>query len=243
MNSPARLCSLLLSLCLGSGLAFAEEKNGIMLTAAKKTIERSDSRSLSYRNIDRIQALKVTVKNTSFKDMPESELLWTFLIKGYYSTPRKKVIGREPVKLLRASESIDIICGNVPITGYRDSSEVKKTDFDYQLIITQGGKEMIRLESTSNFETIAKTITNVEEFDSTAEPETTEAARRKKMRGKEMKDEPVEPAEEDKAKEADDAKEPETKPLPPAAKPTPKPAKEEPASPSGGGVDFFNLNK
>lgn len=235
MNSPARL--LVTLLCLACSPLRAEEKNGISLIAAKKTIERADSRSLSYRNIDRTQALKVTIKNTSFRDMPESELVWNFLVKPSYGTTRKKVVGREPVKLLRASETLELLVGNVPIVGYRDSSEVKKTDFDYQLIITQDGKEMIRLESTSNFDTIAKTVTTVEEFDNTVEADPAET-RKKKMHAKDAKEEPVE---EEVAKEPEPTKEPEAKP-PTSVKPAPKPTKEEPEPPSTG-VDFFNLNK
>jgi hypothetical protein len=87
--------------------ASAEEKNGLSVTVSKTTLERSDTRNTYYYSdrIDRTQGLKVTVKNVSFKDMPEGEIEWTILVRKYYSTTVLKHSGKEKLKPLAARRS------------------------------------------------------------------------------------------------------------------------------------------
>jgi hypothetical protein len=136
-----------------------EEKNGLRITVAKKTLDRNDRRPGSYTyssdRIDRTQALKVTIKNISFKDMPEGEVKWTVLVKKYYGGSTDGYTGKQTVKALKPAETAELLLGSAEIRGWNDGVSQVKDKIEHQVIITQNGKEMIRSESTPGFDAIA----------------------------------------------------------------------------------------
>ena len=144
--------------------ARAEEKNGLSLTVAKTTVENNDTRAASgyyYDRISRTQGLKATIKNTSFKEMPEGEVVWTILVKKWgYSTPLiHSYTGTEKLKVLKPAEATDMIIGKADIAGYKDLGYQEKDKTEWQVIVRQDGKEMLKLQSTSAFDSLAKHAT------------------------------------------------------------------------------------
>lgn len=141
--------------------ARAEEKNGLSVTISKKTLDRADQRSGYYTDrIDRTQGLKVTIKNATFKEMPEGELEWMILVRQYSSTSIEKHTGKEKLKGLKPAEIADLVIGAAQITGWRDWGQQWKDKIEYQVVITQGGKETYRTASTASFDTLAKRAIN-----------------------------------------------------------------------------------
>src|SRR4028118_331773 len=114
---PAALLGLLL---MFAAAAWAEEKNGVQLTVSRKTLDRNDTRSTFYYydRIDRTQGLKITVKNVSFKPMPEGEVEWTLLVRKYASTTVEKYSGTEKLEALKPANSADLALGAAQISGW-----------------------------------------------------------------------------------------------------------------------------
>lgn len=145
-------------LTAGAPRAGAEEKNGLALSVSRKTLDRADTRSTfyGYDRIDRTQGLKATIKNTSFKLMPEGEVEWTLLVRRYNSTTVEGFTGTEKLKALKPAETVEFVLGGAQITGYRDWYDQAKDKLEYRVIVTQAGKEIIRTASTSAFDSVAK---------------------------------------------------------------------------------------
>jgi hypothetical protein len=135
----------------------AEERNGLSVTVAKKTLDRADrSSSYYYDRIDRTQGLKVTIKNMTFKELPEGEIDWMILVRQYGSTSIYKHSGKEKLKALKPAESAELLIGEAQITGWRDWGNQWKDKIEYQVIVMQGGKETFRTASTNSFDILAK---------------------------------------------------------------------------------------
>lgn len=152
--------AVLFAILFAAGATFsarAEEKNGLSVTVAKKTLDRADrTNGYYYDRIDRTQGLRVTVKNTTFKEMPEGEVEWTILVRQYSSTSIEKYSGKEKLKMLKPAEAADLVIGSAQITGWRDWNAQSKDKIEYQVVITQGGKETYRTASTGSFDMLAK---------------------------------------------------------------------------------------
>lgn len=141
-------------------MASAEEKNGLMVNVTKRTLSRSDRReSASYTLYNRTQGYKMSVKNTSLKAMPEAEVTWTILVrKAEYSDRTEKYTGTEKVKALRPAETMEVMFGAVPISGYRYERDYKD-EMDYEVSIVHAGKETIRMTTMPNFAAVARRAT------------------------------------------------------------------------------------
>lgn len=141
-------------------LGVAEEKNGLQVTIARKTLDRNDRRTGSYYyysdRIDRTQGLKVTVKNVSFKGMPEGELTWTLLVKKYSGGTTEGYTGKETLKALKPAETVEMVIGSAEVRGWNDMSGQVKDKIEHQVVINQGGKETLRISSTPGFDAMAK---------------------------------------------------------------------------------------
>ena len=133
------------------------------MTVTKKTLSRDDVRTGSYYydRIDRTQGLKVTVQNMSFKAQPEGEVVWTILVRkyGYSSGGLEAFTGTEPLKALRPADKEEMVMGAAQITGWRDYYDYAKDKMDYQVIVKQGGVEVVRMQSTQGFDAIVKRAT------------------------------------------------------------------------------------
>ena len=159
MNSARRFCPGWLGLALIFGtVAHGEEKNGLQVSVTKKTLDRADTRAnyYYYDRIDRTQGLKVTIKNTTFRPMPEGEIDWTIIVRRYLSGTPEGFTGTEKLKALKPAESVDMVIGSAQITGWRDWYDQAKDKMEHQVVVRHGDKEMIRLSSTSGFDALAK---------------------------------------------------------------------------------------
>lgn len=136
----------------------AEEKNGISINVSKTTIEKNDSRASGYSSgrINRTQGLKASIKNVSFKEMPEGEVTWTILVRKYYSTTIESYTGTEKLKSLKPAEIVEMTIGSAEISGYSDSGTQEKDKIEWQVVVKQGGNELIKSQSTSVFDNFAK---------------------------------------------------------------------------------------
>lgn len=137
-----------------------DEKNGLRVTVAKKTLDRNDTRGgyYSYDRIERTMGLKVTVKNVSMKDFPAGELEYSILVKNYNYSPTTYELyqGKESLSALRLADSVDVVIGAAEINGWRDSDYHAQDKLDYQIIIKHGGKETIRVASNPAFDAMAR---------------------------------------------------------------------------------------
>ncbi len=149
----------------------AEDKNGVSLTVSKKTLDRNDTRASSYYSgdrIDRTQGLKATIRNTSIKAQPEGEVKWTIIVRGYSSPDTiQGNTGTEPLKALKASETVEMVLGAAQITGYK-GYDMAKDKMEYQIIVSQDGMEKVRFQSTAGFDALAKRA-RLSKSDSTSE--------------------------------------------------------------------------
>lgn len=138
--------------------AHAEEKNGLSLTVAKTVLEKNDTRGNGYYSdrINRTQALKASIKNLSFKEMPEGEVSWAVLVKRYSYSDILIFTGTEKLKALKPAEITELIFGSTQITGYSGYSESYKDKTEWQITVKQDGKEIIKSQSTSAFDGMAK---------------------------------------------------------------------------------------
>jgi len=151
---------LALVFTLAAGTGRAEEKNGLSVMVNKTTLEKNDIRGGAYSYYDRIdrkQGLKAAIKNNTFKEMPEGELIWTILVRKYYSTSVESYTGTEKLKALKPAQGVDMVFGNAEITGYSyTGSSADKDKIEWQIVIKHDGKEMIKAQSTSTFDALAK---------------------------------------------------------------------------------------
>ena len=158
MKARQRIAFCLLGFLATFGLLRAEEKNGISLSVTKKTLDRNDTRTSYYYadRIDRTQGLKAIIRNTTFKALPEGEVKWTILIRSYSSSVLQGSTGTEPLKALKTSETVEMILGAAQITGWKDGYDAAKDKMDYQVIVSAGGEERVRMQSTPGFDALAK---------------------------------------------------------------------------------------
>jgi hypothetical protein len=157
VRSHARFTVIALALLAFGFAAQAEERNGLSVLVVKKTLDRADrSASYAYDRIDRTQGLRVTIKNATFKPMADGEIDWTILVRQYSSTSIEKYTGKEKLKALKPAETAELVIGAAQITGWRDWGNQWKDKVEFQVIITQDGKETFRTASTNSFDILAK---------------------------------------------------------------------------------------
>jgi hypothetical protein len=153
------LAASVLALCL---TVQADEKNGVSLNVTKTTLDRADQRPNNYlysTKIDRTEALKATIKNTSFKPMPEGEVQWEILVRKSLSSVIESTSGKEKLQALKPSEEATITIGGAEVEGWRDSAGQTKDKIEWQVIVMVDGKEVNRMSSTQAFATLAKRAT------------------------------------------------------------------------------------
>lgn len=157
MNTLSRLSlAFALALPFFATPAPAEDKNGLSVTVSKTTLDKKDTRSSysSYERTNKTQALKVTVKNTSFKPMPEGEMTWKILVVGSYSSTL--YTGVEKVNALKPAESQELIIGAAQVSAWKDYSGRGGDKTEHQIAIRHGDKEIIKTQTTPGFDAMAK---------------------------------------------------------------------------------------
>jgi len=159
------LCLIAAATLIAGPFGYAQQpQNGLMVTVGKTTLDRNDQRRGGFYSdrIDRVQGLKVVIKNTTFKPMPEGELRWQMLIRKYYGGTVESTSGTEKIKALRAAEAADLVVGAASVQGYKDTSEERKDTIEWQIIVRQGDKEIYKASSTPAFDALAKRARNVD---------------------------------------------------------------------------------
>ena len=155
MNTLSRFSvAFALALCLATTTARAEDKNGLSVTVSKTTLDKRDSRSTYYERTNKTQALKVSVKNISFKPMPEGEMTWKILVVGSYSSTLYS--GVEKVNALKPAESHDLIIGAAEVSAWKDYSGRGGDKTEHQITIKHGDKEIIKTQTNPGFDAMAK---------------------------------------------------------------------------------------
>jgi hypothetical protein len=147
----------LVALC-ASGQVFAEEKNGLRLTAQKTVLERDKDRDAFYAwdKVDKALGLKVSGKNISFKEMPEGTLEYKVVVRrwGHSPTLYHSYSGTEKVPPLKTGATFDLVTGKVKMGGWEIGGNRKRyqdTLEGWEIIVKHGGLETIRLTSTAEF--------------------------------------------------------------------------------------------
>lgn len=162
----------ILPLLLPSGPARAEEKNGLSVMVAKVTVEKKDAKAGYsdgkgyYESTNRTQALKVTIKNTSFKPMPEGELEWKILVVGAWASHLQT--GSEKVKALKPANIQELVIGNAEVSGLRKGTSKREDKVEWQITVKQGETEIIKTQSCPDFDALAKGATKAHDKDAGA---------------------------------------------------------------------------
>lgn len=164
MSTSIRCLTLAVFLLLAGFPGRAEEKNGLQVNVTKTTLDRADQRQGYYYSarIDRVEGLKVSIKNISFKAQPAGEVKWELLNRKYYSTSTEIMSGTEKLQPLKAAEKVDMVIGAAQVQGWRDTNNQSKDKIEWQLTINQDGKEVIKMNSTSAFDALAKRATKID---------------------------------------------------------------------------------
>jgi hypothetical protein len=139
--------------------AQAEEKNGLLVSVSKKTLDRNDTKGIYSGRIDRIQGLMLSVKNTSIRDFPEGEVQWTIVVRKALAGGLEKYSGKETLKTLRPSSSAELVLGAAQTGGYRAGYYYTynyKDKLEYEVVIVHDGKETLRTSSDANFAALSK---------------------------------------------------------------------------------------
>lgn len=163
-----RFRSLLLSLCMatlgGATSMAADEKNGLQVTVQKVTLDHADTRGadVNMANLDRLTGLRVTVKNVSFKPMPEGEATWELLKRRYDNGVIELTTGTEKLPHLKVGETIEVPMGITKITGFINGAVRRTDELEWELTIKQDGKEVAKFASKSNFGMLLKRAVKVD---------------------------------------------------------------------------------
>lgn len=141
-----------------TAVAQAAEKNGLSVAVNKTTLENNDTRGAGYYSdrINRTQGLKASIRNMSFKEMPEGEVIWTILVLRWGSSTINSYTGTEKLKALKPSETADMVIGKAEMGGYKNYGAAEKDKTEWQVVVKQGGSEIIKTQSTSTFDNLAK---------------------------------------------------------------------------------------
>lgn len=159
MNTLSRLgiaLAFALALTLLTTPARSEDKNGLSVLVTKTTLDKTGSRTnySSYERTNKTQALKVTVKNISFKAMPEGEMTWKILVVG--SSSSSLYTGVEKVNALKPAETQELIIGATQVTAWKSYSGHGGDKTEHQITVNQGDKEIIKIQTTPGFDGMAK---------------------------------------------------------------------------------------
>lgn len=164
MSTSSRWFPLAVALLAVALPGRAEEKNGLQVNVTKTTLDRSDQRPGYYytARIDRVEGLKVSIKNITFKPQPAGEVKWELLNRKYYSTTTEIMTGTEKLQALKAAEKVDMVIGAAQVQGWRDTNNQSKDKIEWQITISQDGKEVLKMNSTNAFDTLAKRATKID---------------------------------------------------------------------------------
>ena len=149
----------ILGIFLLVSVSYAEEANGLRLTAQKTLLEKSKDRDAFHQwdKVDKALGLKVAGKNVSFSDLPEGTLEYTVIVKRWGHTPERfeSYTGTEKFPALKRGDDANLTVGMVPMSGYEIGGNRKQFQDSiegWRITVTHGDVETIKITSTSTFE-------------------------------------------------------------------------------------------
>jgi hypothetical protein len=162
MHAPLQWLPGLILLLATAAAAQAVEKNGYQYDVQKTVIERGDNRVYYTTQLDRLTGLKVSLKNITFKEMPAGEIAWEILNRKYNSTTLELTSGTEKLPAIKSGQKLDLTIGQANVRGYIYGARRYVDELEWQLTVTREGKEELRINSTKNFDQLAKRAVRVD---------------------------------------------------------------------------------
>ncbi len=162
MAAPLRSLLPLVLVMAAAPAARAVEKNGYQYDVQKTVLDRGDNRVYSATHLDRLTALKVALKNITFKEMPAGEVTWEILNRKHNSTTIEITSGQEKLPVMKASQKLDLTLGLANVQGYIYGARRYVDELEWQITIKREGKEELKINSTKNFDLLAKRAVKVE---------------------------------------------------------------------------------
>lgn len=164
MRFPSRFLLLGIGMLMLPLVASAEEKNGIQVSVQKVTLDRADMRGVdvNMENLDRLMGLRIAFRNVGFKPLPETEVTWEILRRHFDTAALELTTGVEKLQRLRAGETVEVTMGIAKVAGFRNGAVLRKDDLEWELTITQEGKEVAKFASKPNFAMLLKRSVRVE---------------------------------------------------------------------------------
>jgi hypothetical protein len=140
--------------------AVAEDKDGLRVSVVKKTIDRNDARPSTYREIDRLMGLNLTMRNISMKDMPAGSLTYTILVRRWAIDEAGKIerfTGTREVPELKPAVETSMPIGEFRIGGHMHGTSARHVDsmVGWKVVVTTGDKKR-EFASTSNFDSMER---------------------------------------------------------------------------------------
>jgi hypothetical protein len=84
------------------------------------------------------------------------------LKRRYDNAALELTTGVEKLQRLRAGEGVELTMGIAKVAGVRNGAVLRKDELEWELTITQEGKEVAKFSSKSNFPMLLKRATRVE---------------------------------------------------------------------------------
>lgn len=153
------LTLLALVLVVAASPTRAADKNGLSVIVSKVLLESKDVRgawTTAHGTHDanvRTYALKIVLKNISFKPLPEGDLEWKVVVIGDQSSVLYS--GNEKVTPLKPANTQEVQVGSAAVTGWRSLTGKGQDKLEWQVVVKQGDKEIIKTQSTPNLEALA----------------------------------------------------------------------------------------
>ena len=111
-----------------------------------------DLKKVLQTTSDRIATIEELIKKQDERKNSAAALQY----KTALATMNVMYSGTEKLKALKPAETTDMVIGKAEITGYNYSGSGEKDKIEWQVIVKQDGKEVIKVASTSAFDGMAK---------------------------------------------------------------------------------------
>jgi len=158
-KSPlAVVCLVALSLTLTISSVLAVEKAGLLVEIGKKVVNRNDKvtvNGVGNMEIDHDMTLKMDVKNTSSKELPETPVESVVLIQRYFSENAtvERYAGTAKITALHPAQTGTVDVGSFHIGGHMHGSSDMHVDkvVAWKITLTRDGQK-VEFTSGSNFD-------------------------------------------------------------------------------------------
>lgn len=129
------------------------------LKVERRTLDREDVGKPRKMREELIRGLRISVKNNGAKSMAEGEVEWAILVQHAGKRPASISTGKEKLKALGTSQKADFLVGAVSVMEQRN----REQDMEYRVIVRQAGAETAKIQSTPNFDALAKDARSLDE--------------------------------------------------------------------------------